>query len=108
MAQKLKDEGALKQEEAEETKLSHVLWNGLGGHSRDLKPYVYKATLEMGDAVLLCTDGLTKEVTDPEILKILAAGEPAEITTSKLVDAANSNGGSDNITVVVARFAAMG
>jgi len=54
--------------------------------------------------MLLCTDGLTKHVTDPEIEEILRLSSSAEATAKKLVDLALERGGSDNVTVIVARL----
>ena len=104
VAQQLVDEGALKPSEADETRLSHVLWNALGGSDASLRPEVYRARLDLGDALLLVTDGLTKQVSDAEILMHLQAEEPAEETANRLIKAANDAGGSDNVTVVLARF----
>ena len=58
--------------------------------------------LEVGDAFLLCSDGLSGPVEDEEIGKILGAMPPDEAVQA-LVDLANLRGGPDNITVVVAR-----
>jgi protein phosphatase len=103
-AQKLAEEGALSQEEVEDSRWSHALWNVVGGGSEELSPEVYKAELSMGDAVLLCSDGLTKHVSDGELAGLLDSRLGAEDVCRKLVDAANAAGGSDNTTVVVARF----
>jgi len=55
-----------------------------------------------GDTLLLCTDGLTKHVTDERIAEILGS-RPAEAAVHALVDAALEDGGTDNVTVVVAK-----
>lgn len=104
VAQQLVDRGALKASEAEENRLSHVIWNALGGTDDSLNPEVYQARLELGDTLLLATDGLTKHVSDADILAHLQIDQPAEHTAKQLVKAANDAGGSDNVTVVVARF----
>ena len=57
--------------------------------------------LEDGDIYLLCCDGLTDMVDDWMIREILTSGEPLEVMGENLVRAANTNGGSDNITVVL-------
>jgi protein phosphatase len=104
MAQQLVDRGALPAEEAQGSRWSHVLWNCLGGGTHELSVEVHKATLHLGDTLLLCTDGLTTRVRDEHILELLAQGRGAEETCRQLVDTANGLGGPDNITVVVARF----
>ncbi|MGO9836845.1 MAG: PP2C family protein-serine/threonine phosphatase [Polyangiaceae bacterium] len=55
-----------------------------------------------GDAFVLCSDGLSDLVEDPEILAVVG-GEPAAQAAGKLVDLANARGGHDNITVLVVR-----
>jgi serine/threonine protein phosphatase PrpC len=59
--------------------------------------------LEDGDRLLLCTDGLTRHVSDDEIGDILMHQTP-QAACQALIDLANSRGGRDNITAVVAHF----
>jgi protein phosphatase len=104
MAQQLVDKGALAPKDAESSQWSNVLYNIVGGSSDAVVPEAHKALLAIGDTLLLCTDGLTKHVPDESIAACLDRGLPAAETCQALVDAANAAGGSDNITVVVARF----
>lgn len=104
VAQQLVDQGALAPEEAEGSRWSHVLWNCIGGGSHDLNPDVYKASLEVGDTLLLCSDGLSKVVEPAKIREVLARPGSAEAACQELVRMANAEGGPDNITVVVAHF----
>ena len=53
---------------------------------------------------MLCTDGLTKKVPTEQIAEILDSTFAAEDACRELIDAANAAGGTDNITVVLARF----
>lgn len=66
------------------------------------EPDLSTHTLQRGDTLVLCTDGLTKMLDAPEILDLVvsANGSP-EVACRKLVDAANSRGGIDNITTIV-------
>ena len=57
--------------------------------------------LEDGDRLLFCSDGLTSMVNDEGILRIATAGDDSEATVWNLIEAANSAGGVDNITVAV-------
>lgn len=57
--------------------------------------------IEHGDLYLLCCDGLTDLVDDWMIREIISSGESLEAVAENLVRAANNNGGSDNITVIV-------
>lgn len=82
---------------------ANTLWNSLGADG-ETKPDVFRAELQLGDTVLFCTDGLTKHVSDDTIGNALAGRDEAETVCRDLIQAANDDGGSDNITLVVARF----
>ena len=60
--------------------------------------------LEPGHVILLCSDGLSGMVADEQIAAILQDESDPERACRRLVDAANANGGKDNITVIVAHF----
>jgi len=63
-----------------------------------------RVPIEKGDIFLLCSDGLSGMVSDPDIERLIVEGEGDLVrTTRKLVDRANENGGEDNITVVLVR-----
>jgi protein phosphatase len=74
----------------------------LGGSAELPKPEISKFELVLGDVLLLCSDGLTKHVTDEEIGTLLSTDEPNATRCAKFVERANAGGGSDNVTVVVA------
>jgi protein phosphatase len=60
---------------------------------------------EHGDIYLLCSDGLSGMIDDPTILKIVVQYRAdLEVCCDKLIEAANANGGTDNVTVVVSEF----
>ena len=59
--------------------------------------------LLVGDYILLCSDGLTRMVTDPEIASTLLTSTSAQESADRLVDLANDNGGLDNVSVIVLR-----
>lgn len=104
LAQAMVASGNLPADEARDSRWSRVLWNALGGGSAEVLPDAYEAELELGDVLLLCSDGLTLHVGDEDIARHLAASRSAEEACSRLVNAANAAGGEDNVTVVVARF----
>jgi protein phosphatase len=104
VAQQLVDRGVLPADQVQGSRWSHVLWNCIGGGTHDLNPDVYKLTLRVGDTLLLCTDGLTAVLKDEDLVEILQQRTSAEETCRRLVDAANTRGGPDNITVIVAHF----
>ncbi len=66
---------------------------------------VAKQAPEDGDVFLLCSDGLSGMVPDPQMTEILkGAGDDLDLATQRLIEAANAAGGADNITVVLARY----
>jgi PPM family protein phosphatase len=86
-------------DEARTHPLRHVLSHCLG--RRDLRQVnIRTVDIKAGDVVLLCSDGLTEEVSDEEITTYLKSKTIAELPET-LIEAAKTNGGSDNITVVL-------
>ena len=64
---------------------------------------IESVSLQTGDTLLLCTDGLTNMLPDKEILQTVCELRPdAENITGRLIELANNNGGIDNITVITA------
>ncbi len=82
----------------------HALWNVIGGSDIALAPQITKTELAAGDALLLCSDGLTGYVSDDELLKMISADCQSKEICNQLVDLANERGGRDNITAVLAKF----
>jgi protein phosphatase len=104
-AQQMVEAGALEPEEAQESRLAHVLWNAVvASEQSELDPEVRRLTLEREDTLLLCSDGLTKHVDDQQIATVLDASVSSEESVDQLIAMANESGGSDNITVIVARY----
>ena len=86
---------------------SHLITRALG-LKPDVKVYVnHFRTLRQGDQVLLCSDGLTTPVSDPEINAIMLRHPPQQAAEA-LVAAANQKGGPDNISVIVVRVLGQG
>jgi len=65
-------------------------------------PDVLYVTLHQGDRLLLCSDGLTGMVNDPDIATILSIHAHPQQACQALIDAANKAGGKDNITAIIA------
>ena len=95
------ESGAIKPGSAEATRLKHVLWSAVGND--ELVPQVVSTDLTRRDVSLLCTDGLTKHVSDDEIRAHLSRKESSESICRSLLDLALARGGSDNVTVVVGK-----
>lgn len=99
--------GQLSAEEAKRHRWRHIITNALGGMHQNVAVEVHKLRLQAGDLILLCSDGLTEMVTDDVIAQIVTTAADPEQACRDLVARANSGGGRDNITVVVARFDAV-
>ena len=94
--------GILTSAEAEESDMQSVLLRALGAQA-EIEVDVEEHTLFPRDMLLLCSDGLTRMVTEPEIAGTLQAETDPERAAEKLVALANERGGLDNITVVIVR-----
>jgi len=84
--------------------MRHVLTAAIGSLDERTEPQVQRFRLVSGDQLLLCTDGLTEMVDDDLIADTLRDATSAELACQGLIDLALAGGGSDNITVVLARF----
>jgi serine/threonine protein phosphatase PrpC len=94
--------GILTPQQAEESEMQSVLLRALGAHP-EVQVDVDETELFPHDVLLLCSDGLTRMVTEPEIAGTLQAETNPVSAAQKLVDLANERGGLDNVTVIVAR-----
>ncbi len=83
-------------------KFRHMLTRAVGIVNR-ATPDTCEVQCFRGDAVVLCSDGLSDKVTPGEIKEIVSSNSPSA-SCGKLVDLANSRGGDDNITVVILTF----
>ncbi|MFO0871531.1 MAG: SpoIIE family protein phosphatase [Pirellulales bacterium] len=101
MAQFLLDAGARPQNIG---RLRHVLTNCLSAGDRPATVTTIRVPLKAGDALLLCSDGLTEHVSDAELALTVAAGASAQETCEQLVKQALDRGGRDNVTVILARY----
>ena len=97
--QELVDCGTITEEEAEHHPQKNIITKALGVDYR-LEPGFTAAKLKREDRLLLCTDGLTNMVPVEEMEKLLAQGTFYDLP-DRLIEAANANGGSDNITALL-------
>jgi protein phosphatase len=93
--------GDITTEEAQRSRFRNVITRAVG-IADEIEPDVEVVDLAEGDTFLLCSDGLTTMVPEPEIARVLARSEP-QAACDALVDAANRNGGEDNVTAIVVR-----
>jgi protein phosphatase len=101
MAQDLVDQGVLSRTGAFNTRWAHVLSSAIGG--QQAAPVVTRIVRDWGTIVMLCSDGLTKHVSDARIAERLSEMISARQTCEALLQDALDGGGSDNITIVVGR-----
>lgn len=95
--------GAMTAEEAERSPLRSVITRAIGTQP-SITEDVAEIQPELGDVFLLCSDGLTREVNEDGIARILGAGNDLDRSAQALVDAANEAGGRDNVTALVVRI----
>ena len=82
--------------------LRNVITRALGTQSR-VSPDIFELDAEPGDLFLLCSDGLTRELTDPLIESLISTDLPLDALCTRLVEAAKRAGGRDNITCILVR-----
>jgi len=100
VAEELVARGELTPEEAEVHPHRHILTRALGV-AAEVDVDVWEVVPVRADRLVLCSDGLTNEVSDEAIREILLSIPDPQEAAQSLVDRANATGGSDNITVVV-------
>ena len=105
LGREMVDMGVMSETDVQNAGLDNVLSSAIGA---TIRPALGLIDLEPDDVLLLCTDGLTKHVSDEEICRALDTLENAEQMCRHLVDAALEGGGSDNVTVVVSRVVGNG
>ena len=103
VVQRMLDDGLLTREQAEHHPHSNVIARSLGGDKTVDVDVSAPITLEEGDLFLLCSDGLTGLVAEQEIAELLWSDD-LDTTCQTLVDLANANGGTDNITVQLVSY----
>jgi serine/threonine protein phosphatase PrpC len=101
LAQELVESGVLTRTAAEGSRWSNVLYSAIGGS--EAAPVVTRVVREWGTVVLLCSDGLTKHVTEARIAERLESMRSSREVAEQLLQDALDGGGTDNITIVVGR-----
>ncbi|MBN1218673.1 MAG: serine/threonine-protein phosphatase [Anaerolineae bacterium] len=99
---RLREMGKITEEEALNHPRQNVLYQALG-QGDDLEIHVFTDKLQLGDTIILCSDGLWGPVGDEAIKEILRSPVSPREATRQLVDMANAAGGPDNITTIVIR-----
>jgi PPM family protein phosphatase len=97
------DAGLLTQEQARTHPYSNVITRCVGANE-DVVPDVYFGSLEVGDILLVASDGLTGMLEDDQLSKILNGEPTPEACVAKMIAEANRRGGLDNITAIIVRI----
>ena len=100
--QEMVDSGKLSAEEAERHPKKNLITRALGV-SANIVPEYNRCEIEVGDILLLCSDGLSNVVTDQEILYEVIHGGEDEACCQRLLNVALHRGAPDNVTVVLMR-----
>ncbi|NNM05877.1 MAG: serine/threonine-protein phosphatase [Gemmatimonadetes bacterium] len=101
IAQEFVDQGVMTRTKAEKSRWAHVLSSAVGG--RHAEPVVTRVVRDWGTVVLLCSDGLTKHVSDERIRERLTSMTSSQQVAEQLLQDALDDGGTDNITMIVGR-----
>ena len=105
VVQELISSGRLSPEEAENHPYGNVITRAVGP-SDGVTPDYVRLELVDGDRFVICSDGLTKELTDYGIQHFLGENADPAAAVDAMLDAALENGGRDNITIIVLDVAA--
>ena len=103
LMQRLVDAGELTEEEAAVSERRNIILQALGPDPT-VKVDLTRQELSKGDTLVMCSDGLSGLVRNEDILRIVTAAPDLVGACKDLIDLANSRGGPDNITCIVARF----
>lgn len=98
--------GLITREQLKSDEMKNVITRSVG-YEPNVRGEVFRVEVRAGDGFLLCSDGLSGPVEDDIMYEILMDGEkralPLSETAERLVHAANSNGGDDNVTVLLVK-----
>ena len=75
------------------------------GEKPKVETDLFPLRLEPSDALFLCSDGQWEMVRDPRMTEVITTVDDPQAACDQLIDEANANGGEDNITAVLVRFA---
>jgi protein phosphatase len=103
LMQKLIEAGEITEAEAEHSERRNIILQALGPEP-SIKIDLTHQQVRRGDLLVLCSDGLSGQVSKEEIARVVSGTSDLTAACKALIDRANASGGPDNITVIVARF----
>lgn len=107
LVQRLVDTGQITREQARAHESRNVIYKMIGDRPK-IDPDLNRIPLQPGDRLLLCSDGLNGYVEDHNIHTIVLSSASPQEACQKLIDAANANGGPDNITAILVQIESLG
>lgn len=107
LVRRLVEMGKISEGEALTHPRRNVLYQALGQGS-DIDIHIVSEKLQVNDIVILCSDGLWSEVSEPEIKDVLNEAASPLIAVKQLIDLANASGGPDNITAIIIQVSGEG
>lgn len=103
LVQEMINKGLITPEEAEERPDKNMITRALGGEPK-VRPDFFVFDIFPGDTIILCSDGLYGEIDPAYMSRMAGSARTMHGLSTELVNAANQNGGSDNISVVCIRI----
>jgi serine/threonine protein phosphatase PrpC len=104
LAQQYVDIGVFEASDPAVRRYRHVLTKAVGGPQDELQADLHALRVRVGDRLLLCTDGLTNDVTDEELAELLARPISSQAVCDAMLALALERGAKDNVTAVVATY----
>lgn len=103
--QEMIDKNLLTEDEAKFSEKRNEITKAIGIFN-SIAPTVIDESIKLNrnDQIVLCTDGLTAHVNNELINETINNSEDVQLATDKLIELANQNGGTDNITVQIAKY----
>jgi protein phosphatase len=103
LVQRMVDAGKLTPEQAERSEHRNIILQALGPE-KSIVPEFTRDRLFNNDVLVLCSDGLSNQMTNAEIASFVTANEDLEAMANALIQRALDTGAPDNVTVVVGRY----
>jgi PPM family protein phosphatase len=100
---RLVEAGQIEPDEVYDHPNRNLIYRSLGAGKAEVEVDIFTETLQLGDILLLCSDGLWEMVRDPEIEAVLEETRSLDEACEQLIERANENGGEDNITAILMR-----
>jgi protein phosphatase len=101
LVQRLVEEKQIEPDDVYTHPQRNLIYRSLGAGHKSVEPDVFHEHLQVGDTLLLCSDGLWEMVRRDDLINILKQDTTPQEQCNRLIDMANEHGGEDNITAIV-------